>query len=79
MPDRRLHLPQYLKEPTAPRDTRSAAARAADARPFKGYTWGGEREEPPAVTAARQRHRALNEALAARLRELAAGEGDGDG
>ena len=50
-------------------DSRSAMARASDARPFKPYVYGGEREEPPAVTAARERYRAHQAELDARAAE----------
>jgi hypothetical protein len=40
----------------APRDPRSAMARASDVLPFKPYVYRGE-PEPPAVTRARQRAR----------------------
>lgn len=63
---------QYWRETTDTGGTRSAAARASDARPFKPYAYGGETAEPPAVTAARERHRALNAAMEQRLRELEA-------
>lgn len=43
-------------------DGRSAMGRAADARPFKPYVYRGG--EPEAVTRARERHRALNAAIA---------------
>ena len=38
---------------------RSASARVSDARPFKPYVYNGGEKEPPAVTAARERHREL--------------------
>jgi len=50
----------------------SAMARASNGQPFKPYVYGGGDKEPAAVTAARQRHRALNAALVERLRELEA-------
>lgn len=43
----------------------SAMARVSYGRPFKPYVYGGGEKEPAAVTAARERHRALNAALEA--------------
>lgn len=48
--------------PVTPEGTgeQSAMTRASSGRPFKPYVYGGGEKEPPAVTAARQRHQALN-------------------
>jgi hypothetical protein len=43
----------------------SAMARASNGLPFKPYVYRGGGKEPAAVTAARERHRALNAALEA--------------
>jgi hypothetical protein len=43
---------------TAHGDDRSVLGRASDGRDFKGYDPARGREEPPAVIAARERHRA---------------------
>lgn len=52
---------------------RSAMARASDGLPFRPYTYRGhDTEEPPAVTAARQRHQALNDEIEQRRQQLAA-------
>jgi len=40
-------------------------ARASYGHPFRPYVYGGGDKEPPAVTTARERHRALNAALEA--------------
>ena len=45
---------------------RSPMARASDALPFKPYVYRGGEKEPPAVTAARERHQALNAEIALR-------------
>lgn len=47
-------------------DTRSDMARASDTLPFKPYVYNGGEKEPPAVTAARERHQALNAEIALR-------------
>jgi len=56
---------------TASDDGRSAMARASDARPPRYYDPARGREEPAAVTAARERHRAVSEEIE-RARALAA-------
>ena len=48
----------------------SAMARVSNGKPFKPYVYRGGEKEPAAVTAARERHQALNAALTERLREL---------
>lgn len=63
---------QHWREITETGATRSGLARASDTRPFKPYVWRGDTAEPPAVTAARERHRALNAAMDRRLDELEA-------
>lgn len=40
-------------------DSRTAMSRASDGRPFRPYVYRGGDREPPAVTAARQRWRAI--------------------
>lgn len=62
---------------TAPGDGRSALGRAIEARDFKPYVHPGD-TEPPAVTAARERHRAVSARIEAARAELDAQE-DGDG
>ena len=47
-------------------DSRSDMARASDGHPFKPYVYRGGEKEPPAVTAARERHQALNAEIALR-------------
>lgn len=53
-------------------DGRSSLARASDGRPFKPYVYRGGDREPPAVTAARERHRALNAEIARKIEQAAA-------
>jgi hypothetical protein len=75
--------------PIAPAVTgsRTAMARASDARTPRFYDPARGREEPPAVTAARERHRALNDQIEAAQRQRERDEsrtapaetGDGDG
>ena len=66
-------------------DGRTTMTRASDARPPKFYDPSRGRAEPPAVIAARERHRALNDEIERRREQLAAGqdpapeEGGGDG
>ena len=38
----------------------TAAADSGNGRQFRPYAWKDANQEPPAVTAARERHRALN-------------------
>ena len=45
---------------------RSDMARASDALPFKPYVYRGGEKEPPAVTAARERHQAASAEIALR-------------
>ena len=47
-------------------DSRSDMARASDGLPFRPYVYRGGEKEPPAVTAARERHQALNAEIARR-------------
>ena len=90
MTDQRGHLSRDRLTETAARDGRSAMARASDALPPRYYDPARGREEPPAVTAARERHRAVSEeierrqaVMEARAAALAAegtkAEGGGDG
>ena len=51
-------------------DSRSAMARASDGLPFRPYVYNGGEKEPPAVTAARDRHQALSAAMALRDAEM---------
>ena len=53
-------------------DGRTAMGRAASGRPFRPYAYGGETEEPPAVAAARERHRANNAEIERRQAAMAA-------
>ena len=50
-------------------DSRSTLTRAGDARPFKPYVYRGGDREPPAVTAARERHQALNAGIGSAQRQ----------
>lgn len=50
-------------------DGRSAMARASDGGEPRFYDPSRGREEPPAVTAARERHRALNDQIEAAQRQ----------
>ena len=57
-----LHKPRIPR--AEPGDGQSVMARAASTgRDFKPYVYGGG-DEPPAVTAARLRHHAVNEQIA---------------
>ena len=47
-------------------DTRSPMARASDGLPFRPYVYNGGEKEPPAVTAARERHQAASAEIALR-------------
>ena len=47
-------------------DSRSPMARASDGLPFKPYVYRGGEKEPPAVTAARERHQAASAEIALR-------------
>lgn len=58
---------------TAHEDGRSVLARASDARRFKAYDPARGREEPPAVTAARKRHRAITARIEAAQAAVEAG------
>ena len=55
-------------------DTRTAMTRAGDSLPFRPYVYRGGEIEPAAVTAARERHRALDGQIARRNAALAAEE-----
>jgi hypothetical protein len=48
--------------PVTPEETsgQSPMTRVSNGKPFKPYVYGGGEKEPPAVTAARERHRQLN-------------------
>ena len=63
---------QHAPMTTETSGTRTAATRASDTRPFKPYVYKGGEAEPPAVIAARERHRALTAAMEQRIRELEA-------
>jgi hypothetical protein len=54
--------------------SQTATTRAANGLPFKPYVYRGGEVEPPAVTAARQRHRALDGEIARRNAALTAEE-----
>jgi hypothetical protein len=54
--------------------SRAARAIARGDLPFRPYVWRGGETEPPAVTAARQRHQRINEQIDA-ARALADPEG----
>ncbi len=70
MPD-----PRSPRNPaTAHQDPRSAMARTSDTRPPKPYDPARGRQEPPAVTAARKRHQAINARIKAAQEALAAQE-----
>ena len=61
---------QHVPVRTETGAARSAAARGGDGRPFKPYVYKGGEAEPPAVTAARERHQAISariDAITARL------------
>lgn len=58
---------------TAPADGRTALGRAIETRDFT-YDISRGREEPPAVTAARERHRAVNARIQAAVAALGAQE-----
>lgn len=55
-------------------DGRSAIGRASDGTPFRPYIYRGGDREPAAVTAARERHRAINAQIEAARAALDAGE-----
>jgi hypothetical protein len=52
----------------------SAMARVSYGRPFKPYVYGGGEKEPPAVTAARERHQQITAAIERRNAALEAEE-----
>lgn len=54
----KLHRTADTAVQALPPDTRTALGRVAATQPFKPYVYGGETQEPPAVTAARERYRA---------------------
>lgn len=59
-------------------DNRSAMARASDALPVKFYDPARGRAEPPAVIAARERHRAVNAEIERRSAALEAEQSGAD-
>jgi hypothetical protein len=61
-----------LHRPVVPENTtgQSAMTRVSYGRPFKPYVYGGGEKEPPAVTAARERHRQLNARIEAARAEV---------
>lgn len=66
--------PRSARRPaTAPADSRTALGRALETRDFT-YDLSRGREEPAAVTAARERHRAVNARIRAACAALDAQE-----
>lgn len=71
--------PHSTRLPAAVRgDGRTALGRASDGRYFKGYDPARGREEPPAVIAARERHRAVSARIEAAREALEAGQARAD-